>query len=75
MLTLQKDASGVKITQDVVLGEYLAFEVYDKNGVMLSRVPFPERVARFDNMTMHGNHLFFIDPFEEACIYEYAVVD
>jgi hypothetical protein len=26
-------------------------------------------------MTMHGDHVFFVDPFDQACVYEYAVVD
>jgi hypothetical protein len=26
-------------------------------------------------MTMRGDHVFFVDPFDEACVYEYAIVD
>jgi hypothetical protein len=26
-------------------------------------------------LTMRGDHVFFVDPFDEACVYEYSVVD
>ncbi len=35
----------------------------------------PGEVVKFDNMTMHGDHVFFVDPFDQACVYEYTVVD
>jgi hypothetical protein len=42
--------------------------------VLLSRIPFPQEVVKFDDMTMRGDHIFFVDPFDQACFYEYAVV-
>jgi hypothetical protein len=53
----------------------VVFEIYSSDGILLSRVPFPPEVVKFDNMTMHGDHVFFVDPFDQACVYEYAVVD
>ena len=53
----------------------IAFEIYSPEGVLLSRIPFPREVVKFDNMTMRGDHIFFVDPFDQACVYEYAVVD
>lgn len=75
VLCFRKAVSRSLKPEDYHPQDYLAFEVYDKEGVLLSRIPFPGEVAKFDNMTMHGNHLFFVDPVEEACVYEYAVVD
>jgi hypothetical protein len=61
--------------KDLIIQDYAAFEVYSKEGVLLSRVPLPREFSRFDNMTMHGNHLFFVDPFDQACVFEYTIVD
>jgi 6-bladed beta-propeller len=75
VLAYQKAAPQGKPPKDFTLQDYLAFEVYDGSGILLSRVPLPRELARFDNMTMHGNHLFFVDPFDQSCVYEFAVVD
>lgn len=75
VLAFQKPARQDQPPKDVNLRDYLAFEVYDGSGILLSRVPLPREVVRFDNLTMHGNHLFFVDPFDQSCVYELAVVD
>jgi hypothetical protein len=75
VLAYQKAAPQRQPPKDFVLQDYLAFEVYDESGILLSRVPLPREVVRFDNMTMHGDHLFFVDPFDQSCVYEFAVVD
>lgn len=75
VLSVQKAISRSQMPKDYVIQDYVAFEVYDEDGVLLSKVPFPREVARFDNITMHGDHVFFVDPFDQACVYEYAVVD
>jgi sugar lactone lactonase YvrE len=75
VLTVQKEISRAQMPKEYVIQDFVAFEVYDRNGVLLSRVPFPRDVVKFDNMTMHGDHLFFVDPFDQACVYEYTVVD
>jgi hypothetical protein len=73
VLTFRKALNRSQMPKDFVAQDYLAFEVYDKDGVLLSRLPFPREVVKFDNMTMHGDHVFFADPFDQACVYEYAV--
>jgi hypothetical protein len=73
VLTFQKAVNQHQPPKDFVAQDYLAFEVYNKDGVLLSRLPFPREVVKFDNMTMHGDHVFFVDPFDQACVYEYAV--
>jgi hypothetical protein len=75
VLSFQKAVSGLQPPKDYRIRDHVAFEIYSPEGVLLSRVPFPPEVVRFDNLTMHGDHLFFVDPFDEACVYEYAVVD
>jgi hypothetical protein len=75
VLSFQKAVPSSQVPKDYRVQDYLAFEVYGKDGVLLSRVPFPPGVVKFDNMTMRGDHVFFVDPFDEACVYEYAVTD
>lgn len=75
VLSFQKAVRGSQAPEDLRIQDDLAFEVYAKDGVLLALVPFPPGVVKFDNITMRGDHLFFIDPFDEACVYEYAVVD
>lgn len=75
VLSFQKAISRSEVPKDYKIGDYLAFEIYSQEGVLLSRIPFPQEIVKFDNMTMHGDHIFFADPFDQACVYEYAVVD
>lgn len=75
VLAYKKSPPQGRPPKDFELQEFLAFEVYDGTGILLSSVPFPQEVARFDNMTMQGDHLFFVDPFDQSCVYEFAVVD
>ena len=75
VLSFQKAVSGLQPPKDIKIRDLVAFEIYSPAGVLLSRVPFPPEVVKFDNLTMRGDHLFIVDPFDEACVYEYAVVD
>ena len=75
VLSIRKAISRSLMPKDYDMHDYLAFEVYSKEGVLLTRIPLPREVVKFDNMTMHGDHVFFVDPFDEACVYEYSVVD
>jgi hypothetical protein len=75
VLSVQKAISQSSTPKDFLLRDYVAFEIYSPEGVLLSRLPVPPEIVKFDNMTMRGDHLFFVDPFDEACVYEYAVSD
>lgn len=75
VLTLMKAFPMDPPPKDFIIQDYAAFEVYSEEGVLLSKVPLPREFFRFDNLTMHGNHLFFVDPFDQACLFEYTVVD
>jgi hypothetical protein len=61
--------------EEFIPQDYLVFEVYGEDGVLLFHIPFPAGVSSFDSMTMHGDHLFFADPHGQACVYEYKVVE
>jgi hypothetical protein len=75
VLSVRKVFSRSQMPRDYNIRDYLVFEIYSQEGVLLSRIPFPQEVGKFDNMTMRGDHIFFVDPFDQACVYEYAVVD
>ena len=53
--------------------EYLHFEVFSNDGILLVRLPIPEGIERFDNITMDGDHIYFADPFGQACVFKYKV--
>lgn len=74
VLSIRKGLSRASVPKDYDPRPDLAFEVFSPEGILLSRLPFPQEIAKFDNMTMHGDHLFFADPFDQACIHEFAVV-
>jgi len=75
VLSVRKGLSPSQMPKDFNMRDYLDFEIYSPEGILLSRIPFPREVGRFDNMTMRGDHIFFVDPFDQACVYEYAVAD
>ena len=57
-----------------VIQEYLHFEVFNKEGIFLARLPIPDGIKRFDNMTMDRDHIYFVDPYEQACVYKYKAI-
>jgi len=61
--------------KEFIFQEYLVFEVYSKDGILLTRVPFPEKIDRFDNCTMHEDRVYFVDPYGQACVYVYKVIE
>jgi hypothetical protein len=75
VLGLKKEIPKDIQREEFIPQDYLVFEVYGEDGVLLSHVPFPADVSSFDNFTMRGNHLFFADPHGQACVYEYKVVE
>ena len=59
----------------------ILFEIYDRiksydseDGILLTKVPFPGEMERFDNWSMYNDRLFFVDPFGQACVYVYKTV-
>ncbi len=60
--------------RDFIIQEYFEFEVYSGDGILLTRVPFPEKIEKFDNWAMHKDKVYFVDPYGQACVYVYKVV-
>ncbi|MBW1803796.1 MAG: hypothetical protein JRJ85_24080, partial [Deltaproteobacteria bacterium] len=52
--------------------EWFKFEIYDKQGVLLGRIPTP---VEFSKTRIYGSTLYLIDPYFEACVYEYRIVE
>jgi len=49
-------------------------EQIEIRGILLAKFPFPNEIERFDNFTMDGDHIYFADPYGQACVYKYEVV-
>jgi hypothetical protein len=49
------------------------FDVFDSNGILLFKVPFPN--VMFDNFSLYDDRVYLIDFQNESCVYEYAIVD
>ena len=52
--------------------KWLKFEIYDKEGVLLGEIPTP---IEFYKKRIYGDTLYLIDPYFEACIYEYKIIE
>ena len=55
------------------LTECYEFDVFDKDGVLLFMMPFPD--VRFVDFSICGDRLYLIDSQDESCVYEYRIVD
>jgi hypothetical protein len=49
------------------------FDVFDAQGIQLFKVPFPN--IKFDNISIYDDRMYFIDSQNEACVYEYRIVE
>ncbi len=52
--------------------KWLKFEIYDEEGVLLGEIPVP---IEFYKKRIYGDTLYLIDPYFEACIYEYKIIE
>jgi len=52
--------------------ENLEFQIYNKDGIWLSRIPIP--VSHFKKR-IYGDHLYLMDPYYEACVYGYEIIE
>ncbi len=53
------------------LEDYLEFEIFDVDGLLLGRLPIP----RLGNISIFGDRIFFLDSQEEMAVFEYRIVD
>jgi hypothetical protein len=51
----------------------LVFEVFNSEGILLFKVPFPN--ARFDKFSIYDDRLYLVDSQHESCVYEYRIVE
>ncbi|MFC1477606.1 6-bladed beta-propeller [candidate division KSB1 bacterium] len=52
--------------------DIMDFELFSKDGVLLTRVPAPERFYKF---RIYDDLLYLIDPYFEMCVYIYKIVE
>ncbi len=55
------------------LTDCYAFDVFDSDGILLFKVPFPN--VRFDNFSICDDRMYLIDSQTESCVYEYKIVE
>ena len=49
------------------------FDVFDSNGILLFKVPFPD--VRFNNISIYDDRMYLIDSRDESCVHEYRIVE
>jgi hypothetical protein len=59
--------------EDANLTDCYEFDVFDTDGILLFKVPFPD--VRFDHFSICDDRLYLIDSQSESCVYEYRIVE
>lgn len=70
-----KEVPEIKERGEFIPQDYNAFEIYNPDGVLLFHVPLPEEIQSFDNFVMFDDSIYFLDPFDECCVFEYKIVN
>jgi hypothetical protein len=55
------------------LADCYVFEVFDSDGILLFKVPFPNVLV--DNFSIYDDRLYLIDSQQESCVYEYSIIE
>ena len=55
------------------LSDCYEFDVFDTDGILLFKVPFPN--VLFNNFSIYENRIYLIDYQNESCVYEYRIVE
>jgi hypothetical protein len=63
----------LKFDTEENLTDCYEFDVFDTDGILLFKVPFPN--VQFDNFTIYDDRLYLIDFQDESCVYEYRIVE
>jgi hypothetical protein len=71
VLALKKQFPRDTEMEDFIFTEHFEFEVYSEDGILLTRLPMPGEMERFDNWRMNDDRLYFVDPFGQSCVYVY----
>ena len=74
VLTFLKEPNKFK-TFDIKdnLTDCYEFDVFDSNGVLQFKVPFPN--VMFDNFSIYDDRIYLIDYRNESCVYEYRIFE
>lgn len=70
---IKKPNKLLSFDKDENLTECYEFDVFDSNGILLFKIPFPN--VRFDNFSIYSNRIYLIDSTDESCVYEYRIVE
>lgn len=70
---LKQPNRSLSFDKDENLTDCYEFDVFDSNGILLFKIPFPN--VRFDNFSIYGERLYLIDSAHESCVYEYRIVE
>lgn len=71
--TFTKQAEGKIRNEDYIPAETM-LEIYDPEGILLGRLPFPN-VRNISTYRIFGDRMFFIDREEEMAVYEYRIIE
>jgi hypothetical protein len=55
------------------LADCYVFEVFDSDGILLFKVPFPD--VRVDNFSLYDDRMYIIDSQSESCVYEFKIIE
>jgi hypothetical protein len=55
------------------ISDFYVFEVFDPDGILLFRVPFPDVLV--DRFSIYDDRLYLVDSQHESCVYEYRIVE
>lgn len=71
--TYQKQPTIQKMEESIILkDEQFDLEIFDKNGVLLGKIPFD---GNFDRMRVFDDYIYFIDTNNKMCVYEYKIIE
>ena len=70
---LKKPNKLLSFDKDENLTDCYEFDVFDSNGILLFKIPFPN--VRFDNFSIYSNRIYLIDSTDESCVYEYRIIE
>jgi len=73
VLTFLKFPENDRYEEDDNMTDFMEFDVFDNEGILLFKAPYPNR--RFDTISMYGDRLYIIDLNYEMCVFEYKIVD
>jgi len=72
--TLLEQPEGDINSNDYVPPE-TTLEIYDPNGILLARIPYPSEIKEMYTYQIFGSRIFFINRNIDMCVYEYKIIE